>query len=276
MKYKQLLSYAAMTAATTMTSHGAASLIAHYTFDADTTTATVGTNGTAGLSASHTSTTGEWAVGGGALSLDGTAGAAAGNAGVVGGDSFAWADDRRVIAFWMKGAAQSSAQPPTMISLGSGAANGGRFDVNLTGGSDNLLRAEVQGGGTSTTVNLLTNTWLHVAIVVNTNGANLSNTTYFVHDQLGASVATANFTDTRALITGTGPLRIGDSYQGGEREFNGLIDDVRLYNDDGVGAFTFGASDAQALALQFGTVPEPSSTALLGLGGLALILRRRK
>ena len=28
--------------------------------------------------------------------------------------------------------------------------------------------------------------------------------------------------------------------------------------------------------LGFNTVPEPSSTALLGLGGLALILRRRK
>ncbi len=256
------------------TSNGAISLIAHYTFDADATTATVGTNGTAGASASHT--TGDWAVGGGALNLDGTAGAAAGNAGLVGGDSFTWTDDRRVIAFWMKGAAQSSAQPPTMISLGSGSASGARFDVNLTGASDNLLRAEVQGGGTSTAVNLLSDSWLHVTIVVNTDGANLSNTTYYVHDQLGASVATANFTDTRALVTGAGPLRIGDSFQGGEREFTGLIDDVRLYNDDGVGAFTFGASDAQALALQFDGVPEPSSTALLGLGGLALLLRRRK
>ena len=32
----------------------------------------------------------------------------------------------------------------------------------------------------------------------------------------------------------------------------------------------------QAVAVQFTSVPEPSSTALIGLGGLALILRRRK
>ena len=43
-------------------------------------------------------------------------------------------------------------------------------------------------------------------------------------------------------------------------------------------SITFGASTANGgfLNLTFETVPEPSSTALLGLGGLALILRRRK
>jgi hypothetical protein len=41
---------------------------------------------------------------------------------------------------------------------------------------------------------------------------------------------------------------------------------------------TFGGdvSSATVLAFEAAAIPEPSSTALLGLGGLALILRRRR
>ncbi len=55
--------------------------------------------------------------------------------------------------------------------------------------------------------------------------------------------------------------------------FSGSIDDVQIYDE------ALSASDATFLLNNAGTavgVPEPSSTALLGLGGLALILRRRK
>ena len=41
-------------------------------------------------------------------------------------------------------------------------------------------------------------------------------------------------------------------------------------------SFTSGTSRPNMVAAEFTTVPEPSTTALLGLGGLALILRRRK
>lgn len=58
----------------------------------------------------------------------------------------------------------------------------------------------------------------------------------------------------------------GGAFEGG---FNGTITEARYFTfDDGA----FAASDL----LQAATVPEPSSSALLGLGGLALILRRRK
>ncbi len=40
--------------------------------------------------------------------------------------------------------------------------------------------------------------------------------------------------------------------------------------------YTSTGNNASASSLTFNQVPEPSSTALLGLGGLALILRRRK
>ncbi len=55
----------------------------------------------------------------------------------------------------------------------------------------------------------------------------------------------------------------------GTSGFNGSITEVRL--------FTFTAGEfVTGDLLTAATVPEPSSTALLGLGGLALILRRRK
>lgn len=64
------------------------------------------------------------------------------------------------------------------------------------------------------------------------------------------------------LLNGTSDFRLG-SYNGGSSEFNGIMDQFRV-------------SDTALTPAEFLAVPEPSSTALLGLGGLALILRRRK
>ena len=49
---------------------------------------------------------------------------------------------------------------------------------------------------------------------------------------------------------------------------------VTLWNPGGTDGDEPGGWKAQQLVVSF--VPEPSSTALLGIGGLALILRRRK
>ncbi len=64
------------------------------------------------------------------------------------------------------------------------------------------------------------------------------------------------------------------------RRSGGLVVAVAKTDDDGVASARFkvgsesGTYDVDSLTLT--QVPEPSSTALLGLGGLALILRRRK
>ncbi len=56
---------------------------------------------------------------------------------------------------------------------------------------------------------------------------------------------------------------------------NGATDTgTQIFQNDGSGAF-HGSHEA-ALTVHTSAVPEPSSAALLGLGGLALILRRRK
>jgi hypothetical protein len=55
---------------------------------------------------------------------------------------------------------------------------------------------------------------------------------------------------------------------GGFVYFDGHLDEARVV--------TFTSGESTANILNTLTIPEPSSAALLGLGGLALVLRRRK
>ena len=49
--------------------------------------------------------------------------------------------------------------------------------------------------------------------------------------------------------------------------------DVEIYNNNGSGAWEFSGGDTTFTA---DVIPEPSSIALLGLGGLALLGRRKR
>ncbi len=74
-----------------------------------------------------------------------------------------------------------------------------------------------------------------------------------------------------AIAATTGELLIGN-YNTGTRPYSGLIDNVRIYDS------IESAASLESI-MQFNdasAVPEPSSTALLGLGGLALMLRRKR
>lgn len=239
-------------------------LIAHYTFDDDGTDS--GTSGgTATLGGAGSIDKGNYAVGSGSLSLSGTPGTdTSGADGAVSANSFTWTTDTRTVAFWVQVGTQTDSNP-TMISLGGGAGTGTRYDIRLTAGG--ALRLEVQSGFSDTTAILTGGDWYHVT-VTNGDGATVGTTTYFVHDQNANLVYTGNFSSGTEVNTGTGPLRVGDSYQDIGRDFVGNIDDVRLYDE------VFNQSQAQALATQF--VPEPSSTALIGLAGLGFIIRRKR
>lgn len=240
-----------------------AALIAHYTFDEDGT-ATVGSNATLGVNASISTTT--TAVGAGSLALvPGGTPDTSGDDGAVSGNSFTWTSDTRSVAFWMQASGTQDTNA-TMISLGSGTGAGNRFDVRLLGGN---LRLEVQSGGVTTTVPVGDGSWYHVTIAL-TDPATVASTQYFVHDSSAALVASGSFTgSTTAIATGTGPLRMGDSYQDNTRDFSGFLDDVRLYDN------ALNVTDAQALAQMWSPVPEPSAALLGGLGLLALLRRRR-
>ena len=81
---------------------------------------------------------------------------------------------------------------------------------------------------------------------------------------------TLTLTDTDAATFGLEDFRIGVN-RGGNLTYDGDYANIAIYDT---------ALDTAALqtVLNAGpaAVPEPSSAALLGLGGLALILRRRK
>ncbi len=77
---------------------------------------------------------------------------------------------------------------------------------------------------------------------------------------------TKSFTADRSYLKADGP--------GSNAEFQLSFDNlVASKTIDATGTANFRVED---ITLQFNTIPEPSSAALLGLGGLALILRRRK
>jgi hypothetical protein len=234
-----------------------AGLIAHYTFDSDGS-ATVGTDATLGEGASIDNT--NFVAGGGSLLLDPNAIVTdtSGADGAVGGDSFDWSgSDVRTVTFFVRASSTQVDALGTMISLGSGTGGGNRFDIRLDNGN---LRLEVQAGGSTTGSALADDTWHHVAIVVPGATSTVNDVQYYID---GALVGT--FSNAQNIDTGVGPLRIGDSYQDTGRDFTGNIDDVRLYDT----ALT--ANEIAALA----AIPEPGSLALLGLGGLAMLRRRR-
>lgn len=99
--------------------------------------------------------------------------------------------------------------------------------------------------------------WHHLAVTVG-NGT----LTYYVD---GIQEGSADFTGSGNATS----LQIGSRFGQGGRQTTALIDDVSIYDE---------ALDAAAINQLSGAaaVPEASSSLLMGLGGLALLLRRRK
>lgn len=137
------------------------------------------------------------------------------------------------------------------------------LEQNASGGLSNFNIGNVGGdGGTaggSNAVDLTDGNWHHIGLTV-TGG----NATIYID---GVARSTGAYTGSGTATA----FQIGGRFGEGARAINAQIDDVSVWS----GAI----SDAEMLALSTtaaSVVPEPSSTALLGLSGLALILRRRK
>lgn len=116
------------------------------------------------------------------------------------------------------------------------------------------------GVGTGT---LNDDTWYHVALTASTSGSNMS---VYLDGVLIASDTTPNVNFNFGPSDG---LFVGAKRSNGSSLYGGLIDELAIYDT------VLSQSDIAARA-NFNPIPEPSSTALLGLGGLALILRRRR
>lgn len=134
---------------------------------------------------------------------------------------------------------------------GIGATNTVQLDFDL-GGSFNLTSTDIWGYSFFGT----TNTATAITVSYSTDGTNFSGAENITLPQ--TSVAAVQAVQSNALtgLAGTTHVRF-------------LFTDNNGGNRVGLGEVQFDGVAASA-------VPEPSSTALLGLGGLALILRRRK
>ena len=152
-----------------------------------------------------------------------------------------------------------------LIGVGADGSNGG------TGGNFGISQQGNPGTTRDTpSAAISTTAWQHVAItgseanaeiLVYINGVQLGSDTSLVN---GATFNGADGFGSVAFLT-IGQFRDNN----GSQLYDGLLDEVALYGS------VLTPTDLLA-RVNFVPVPEPSSTALLGLGGLALIFRRRK
>lgn len=131
-----------------------------------------------------------------------------------------------------------------------------RWIVRLDGAG--LLQVEVGGGYVSAATPLIDDQWHHVAVVL--DGGNTDDIRLYVDGQIeAASGLVQRIINTSAANT----VKIG-VFTDTQRYFNGLIDDVRIYDR--------ALSENEVLALY--QIPEPTTLLLFGFGGLMLKRRR--
>ena len=163
------------------------------------------------------------------------------------------ANARNTVTYWGNlSTAQSNGFRTTTV-------NEAAITQNSTGGILNWGFAQDFGHGAGGTPpgTIYDGQWHHIAATY--DSATSTKRLYFDGVELGSGLVIA---DLNVAATG---FTLGATRTGGEG-FNGLIDDVRVYDN------VLSQSEISALS----SIPEPSAAALLGLGGLALAFRRRK
>ena len=160
-----------------------------------------------------------WDLGhsGGALLFDGTNDhvEVSGYQGIPGGGS-------RTCMAWIKTASVSG----EILTWGE-EYNGGRWVIRVNEGGQ--LRAEVQGGNIIGTTVINNDTWHHVAVVVADDGSpDIAEAQLYVDGQLETI---SSFADEPINSGSAEDVKIGAYLAaGGPRYFQGLIDEVRIYN----------------------------------------------
>ena len=193
----------------------------------------------------------------GAGAASSTAYASFNQQGAYGADFSGFATNNFGIEMWAR--TNGATGTDTLFTTGEGSVTFGIHDGNwytsLSAGAW-VGHSPIASGNPQTNT---ANTWTHLAIIRN-NGVS----TFYIN-----GVAQTGTSSTAPSGHGTG--RLGHEAAVDASTFEGDLDELRMFTfedgDDPVGALNLEARAA---------VPEPSSTALLGLGSLALILRRRK
>ena len=245
-----------------------AALVAHYEFDnnANVGEATVGTDLVASGDAAYTAS----GVSGGALSLDGVSdflqvdGSQSLPVGVPTGDS-----SYTIATFIQTTNSTGNNGRNTIVTWGNGAnsqinafrtstaGEAGNVENNGTSGILNYNWGGASRGdlGAGSGANIFDGNWHHVAVTY--DSATSTKRLYYNGVQISSDFVVTNNMNVQGVN-----FRLGSNRNDSE-EFNGLLDDVRIYDN------ALSGSEVAAL------VPEPGSLALLGLGGLFVLQRRR-
>ncbi|MDP3850480.1 MAG: sulfatase-like hydrolase/transferase [Luteolibacter sp.] len=157
----------------------------------------------------------------------------------------------RTVAFWVNADAdQGSGIRSTLISWGasngSGTNNGRRFDINLNHSTGYRFRVEFNGGGVNFDSATISDPrgagWVHVAIVVPTNGT-IGSPVGYLNGQAATNVYEGGAASSTAINTGnTNDITFGNWATDASRPFRGILDDVRIYPRD------LGAAEIATLA----------------------------
>ncbi|NWK54766.1 LamG domain-containing protein [Verrucomicrobiaceae bacterium N1E253] len=199
------------------------------------------------------------------------------------GNNFDVGNSSQTVSLWIN--SNSSGTGARFIASKGNVGSGDNGWSIWLEGSSLIMRGEYTGSDNSTQ-NLAVshafdfddNVWHHVALVIdNTNGTwtgYLDGDSSADHASNGWSIGggggESNTFAPGSDFSNTSSLRLGAS-NSLTAEWAGSADDFGIWNE------ALSASQIDEIALNgVASVPEPSSVALLGLGGLALLLRRRK
>jgi hypothetical protein len=181
--------------------------------------------------------------GGKALSFDGTDDGVVAS---VGSGSLAMGGDQLTIAAWIYPTSDSAWD---RIVVRAGSYYFSRYNVSDPYNALYIMGSDPEGWSKSALGAVPLNTWTHVAFVYDGSNA----ISYIDFEYSNTTARTGN-------LINTGDDVVIGGYDA--EQFDGMIDDVRIY-------------DRALTAGEIAAIPEPATIALLGLGGLALLRKKR-
>jgi len=170
----------------------------------------------------------------------------------------------RTVSFWAK---TSVVDQQVVLSYGANDPFGASFRVGLPAWKfDEGAGVDVSGGAITYSATVADDNWHFYAFVVpGISNPQVSDCLVFQDDKLLTTVSDSILTETSIDTQTDSPICIG-RYFGGTRYFNGILDDVRIYDR--------ALSENEVVEL-YETTPEPATLLLFALGSLALRTKHR-
>ncbi|AHF90377.1 anchor protein [Opitutaceae bacterium TAV5] len=185
------------------------------------------------------------------------------------------------IAGWFKtdGSASIGDGAKIFETTGSGitvsASVDGRLNLYVNGSASSDF---VRSGTTGSTEYGAAASWVFFAITYD-GSLTTDNVKFYVGSendavsQVGGTMSLAK----GSVTLSSAEIALGNSLNSNSRSFDGLIDDIRLYGNDGATSGVL--TPAQLESLRAGAIPEPSTVALIAgasILGAVLVVRRRR